>query len=117
VKLLPDAQPPRRLARDLAGAGHDAIHAFDLPLGNSTPDFDLIALATREARIMVTKDADFVASFWLRRLPPKLPLISTGNISNDELWQRFAPNLVRVESLFGTHDFVEMSRTVIAVHV
>ena len=117
MKLLPDAQPPRRLARDLAGAGHDAIHAFDLPLGNSTLDFDLIALATREARIMVTKDADFVASFWLRRLPPKLLLISTGNIPNDELWQRFAPNPVRVESLFGTHDFVEKSRTAIAVHV
>ena len=70
MKLLLDAQLPRRLARDLIGAGHDAIHVFDFTRSNSTPDSDLIALVTREARIMVTKDADFVAPFWLRRLPP-----------------------------------------------
>lgn len=117
MKLLLDAQLPRRLARDLNTAGHDVLHAFDLPAGNSTPDSDLIALATREARIMVTKDADFVASFWLRRLPPKLLLISTGNISNDALRRVIDPNLATLESLFHVHDFVELGRTQLTVHV
>jgi predicted nuclease of predicted toxin-antitoxin system len=100
----------------LIAAGHDAVHAHDLPRGNGTPDSDLIALATREARVMVTKDADFVASFWLRRLPPKLLLISTGNISNDELWRIVAPNLIALESFFRVHDFVELSRTQLTAH-
>ena len=49
VKLLLDAQLPRRLARDVIAAGHDAIHPSDLTLGNSTPDSGLVALATRDA--------------------------------------------------------------------
>ncbi len=117
MKLLVDAQLPRRLAREFSAVGHDVVHAFDLPAGHRTPDEALTALATREARIMVTKDADFVASFWLRRLPPKLLLISTGNISNDELWQLLAPNLGRIEAAFRNHDFVEINRLAITLHV
>ena len=117
MKLLVDAQLPRRLAHELTAAGHDAVHVFALPLGNRTPDDAVTTLATREARIVVTKDADFVASFWLRRLPPKLLLVSTGNISNDEIWQLFAANLAALEAAFVQHDFVELSRTAITVHV
>ncbi len=116
MKLLLDAQLPRRLAREPTTAGHETVHAFDLPLGNRTPDDELTALARREARIVVTKDADFVASFWLRRLPPKLPLVSTGNISNDALSALFAANLSAVDSAFSQHDFVELSRTALTIH-
>ncbi len=38
MKFLVDAQLPRRLVSQLRGAGHDAIHTLDLPLGNRTPD-------------------------------------------------------------------------------
>jgi len=116
VKLLLDAQPPRRLARELAATGHDTVHAFDLPSGNRTPDAELTALAVRDARMVVTKDADFVASFWLRGLPPKLLLISTGNISNDGLGAPFSANLSAIESALGKSAFVELSRTAITVH-
>lgn len=116
MKLLLDAQLPRRLARELTAAGHDVVHVFDLPLGNRTPDAVLIALAVRDARVVVTKDADFVASFLLRRLPPKLLLVSTGNIANDALSALFAANLPVIESALGKNDFVELSRTTIAVH-
>ena len=116
MKLLLDAQLPRRLARELAAIGHDTVHAFDLPLDNRTPDASLIALAVRDARIVVTKDADFVASFLLHRLPPKLLLVSTGNIANDALGALFAANLPAVESAFNQHDFVELSRTALTVH-
>ena len=116
MKLLLDAQLPRRLARELTTAGHDAIHPLDLPKGNRTPDDELTVLAVRDTRIVVSKDADFVASYWLRRLPPKLLLISTGNISNDELWTLFAANLPALETAFNEHTFVELSRTALTVH-
>ncbi|MBI4622136.1 MAG: DUF5615 family PIN-like protein [Verrucomicrobia bacterium] len=60
MKLLVDAQLPRRLAHALAAAGHDAVHVFTLPAGNRTPDDALTAVAVQETRIVVTKDADFV---------------------------------------------------------
>ena len=72
-----------RLARQLAEAGHDALHCLELPLGNRTPDDDIAALAAKEGRVVVTKDSDFVTSFLLRGEPSKLLLISTGNISNE----------------------------------
>lgn len=116
MKLLIDAQLPRRLALELNAAGHDAVHAHNLPAGNRTTDTDLTTLATRETRIIVTKDADFVASFWLRRLPPRLLLISTGNISNNELWRLLAPRLAHLEATFVRYDFVEINRRTITIH-
>jgi predicted nuclease of predicted toxin-antitoxin system len=40
MKFVVDAQLPRRLARELAEFGHDAVHTLDLPAGNHTPDGD-----------------------------------------------------------------------------
>jgi predicted nuclease of predicted toxin-antitoxin system len=117
VNLLVDAQLPRRLAHELVRAGHDTRHTLDLPLGNRTPDDEIMTLAVRESRIVVTKDRDFVVSFWLRRLPPKLLLISTGNISNDALSRLLAANLPALETAFVQYDFVELSATAITVHV
>jgi predicted nuclease of predicted toxin-antitoxin system len=116
VKLLLDAQLPRRLARELVAAGHDARHTFDLPAGNRTSDADLIELARVENRILATKDADFVASFWLSRQPRKLLLVSTGNIGNAELWALFAANLPALQAAFSSHDFIELNRTTLTIH-
>jgi predicted nuclease of predicted toxin-antitoxin system len=78
MKFLVDAQLPRRLVSRFREAGHEAIHTLDLPLGNRTADTDINELAAREGYIVVTKDADFVTSFHLRRRPHKLLLVSTG---------------------------------------
>ena len=116
MKLLIDAQLPRRLVRDFAAAGVDALHPLDLPQGNRTPDAELTALALREGRIVMTKDADFVASFWLQRRPEKLLLVSTGNIANDALWQLIAANLPQITAALTEHHFVELNRTALTIH-
>lgn len=117
MRLLVDAQLPRRLARELGQAGHDVVHVASLPQSNQTPDETIAALARSEDRIVVTKDADFVASFWLRREPPKLLLVSTGNISNEEIGAIFAANLGRLEAGFAQHAFIELGRTTLVIHV
>jgi predicted nuclease of predicted toxin-antitoxin system len=38
MKFIVDAQLPRRLALELAHAGHDAIHTLSLDRGNRTSD-------------------------------------------------------------------------------
>jgi predicted nuclease of predicted toxin-antitoxin system len=116
MNFLVDAQLPRRLALELAASGHNAVHTLDLPAANRTQDKDIVALAIRENRIVVTKDNDFVVSFHLQRLPPKLLLISTGNISNDKLSKLIASNLPALETAFSKHDFVELSATAITIH-
>ena len=116
MKFIVDAQLPLRLARDLAAAGHDVRHTLELPLGNRTPDGDIAALATKEGRVVVTKDSDFVTTFLLHGTPPKLLLISTGNISNDALSKLIAANLNTLEIAFAQHDFIELNASAITVH-
>ena len=116
MKFLIEAQLPKRLAHDLTAASHDTLHTLDFLLGNQTPDEDLAALAAKDQRILVTKDSDFVTSFHLRRVPPKLLLVSTGNIDNETLLHLFLANLVPLERAFTENNFVELSRTTLTLH-
>ena len=116
MKFVVDAQLPRRLARELAASGHDAVHTLDMPAANRTPDKDIVALAIRENRIVVTKDNDFVTSFLLQGAPSKLLLISTGNTSNDCLSKLLSSNLTALENAFRQYDFVELSNSAITIH-
>jgi len=117
MKFLVDAQLPKRLARWLIEAGHDAVHTLDLPLGNRTPDNEVIAVAMRELRVVVTKDDDFVRSFLVSSEPSALLLIATGNISNLELEKILRANMERIEAALATHRFVELQRDALVVHV
>ena len=60
MKFIVDAQLPRRLALELIASGHDAVHTLDFPAGNRTQNKDIMAMAVRENRIVMTKDSDFV---------------------------------------------------------
>jgi len=82
MNVLIDAQLPRRMAAWLTAAGCDAVHTLDLPDGNRTTDREILDVADREQRFVVTRDADFVDRHILHGRPARLLLISTGNISN-----------------------------------
>jgi predicted nuclease of predicted toxin-antitoxin system len=116
MNFIVDAQLPRRLARQFAAAGHDAVHTLQLSLANRTPDDDITALAVREQRVVVTKDEDFVVAFWLKGPPPKLLLVSTGNISNDALEHTVAANLTRLIDSLSAHSFVELTPSTVIIH-
>ena len=91
MRFLVDAQLPRRMVAWLNNAGCDAVHTLDLPDRNRSTDDQIIEFAEQEQRIVVSKDADFVSSHLLSARPPKLLLVSTGNISNQELEQMMVP--------------------------
>ena len=110
MKFLVDAQLPRSLCRMLSGGGHDAVHTFELPLGNRTPDATICEIALQEARIVVTKDADFVNMFLLHGIPEKLLLVAIGNISNAELEAILSRELAAIVSAFATHHFIALDR-------
>lgn len=117
MKFLVDAHLPRRLADRLQEAGFDTVHTRDLPLANRTPDAIINETSIREKRIVITKDADFVTSFILYRQPYKLLLVSTGNITNRELEALFLRNLKQIVDAFTLHDFVEIDRKMLIIHM
>lgn len=116
MKFLVDAQLPRRLVVRLRELGHDAIHTLDLQRGNHTTNNEINELSVLEARVVITKDSDFVDSLLVRGEPWKLLWITTGNIRNDTLEELFLANLDRIVDAFGTHDYVELSKTALIVH-
>lgn len=116
MKFLIDAQLPRRLARWLSERGHDVHHTEELSGRNRTPDSALLAHADNETRVLITKDADFQLSFELGKGPPKLLLVTTGNIHNDELLALFARHESQLLQVLDRYSFVEISRTALIVH-
>ena len=116
MKFLIDAQLPRRLAHFLSSGQHHALHTLDLPGGNATSDAELANICAREQRVLVTKDLDFADSFLLKREPPLLLLISTGNISNRDLEALFRARLSDIVTAFASSSFVELERDSIVIH-
>jgi len=117
MNFLVDAQLPRRLAYRLRDADHDAVHTLDLPNGNRSTDAELCEISAREQRIVITKDADFVSSFLLAHKPYKLLLISVGNIQNADLEMLFVRQIPAIAAAFAAHDYVELNRAALIVHV
>ncbi len=115
MNFLVDAQLPRRMTAWLAAAGCDAIHTLDLPDANLTTDEQVNDVADREQRVVITKDADFVDSHILQGRPPKLLLISTGNISNRDLETLLVPLIPDMVREFGSHSFLEFGRIGIVI--
>jgi len=117
MKFLIDAQLPRRLAAELKQAGFEATHTLELPDGNRTTDQGLIELSIANQLVLVTKDSDFVQSFLLKRQPWKLLLVSTGNISNDELMKLFQMNIGQIARSLTAFDFIELNRSNLICHL
>lgn len=82
MKYLVDAQLPVLLAEILRQKGFDVIHTNDLPDKDETSDATIRHVAVEQNRIVITKDADFQDSYLLFRQPPRLLLLTTGNIKN-----------------------------------
>lgn len=117
LRFLVDAQLPKRLADFLAfHTGCDCLHTLDLPAANHTQDGHITRLSMAEKRVVVTKDADFVNSFLLHGQPYKLLLVSTGNISTNELLDLFRQFLPQLTKLLGHHLYLELSRTLLVTH-
>lgn len=116
MRFLIDAQLPRRLARRLSAAGHEALHTLDLPRGNRTTDREINELADREIRVVVTKDDDFVTTRLVSGRPRRLVLVSVGNTSNDDLERHLFGHLEAIVTSLAQPGFVELTTTALVIH-
>jgi predicted nuclease of predicted toxin-antitoxin system len=60
VKFLVDENLSPRLAELLIKSGHDAVHVRDLDAAGA-PDTDIVSLAVRDERVIISADTDFGA--------------------------------------------------------
>ncbi len=116
MRFLVDAQLPYSLKIFLSGVGHDVIHTDDLEDRERTSDNEIREVSEDQNRIVITKDSDFVDSFYVQGIPKKLLLISTGNIKNSLLFSLFTNNIDKIIILFETNDLVEMDNEDIIAH-
>jgi len=116
MKFLIDAQLPGSLANFLSQYGHEVLHTLDLPDKNKTTDKQIIEVSVKENYIVVTKDDDFLETFFLKQQPSKLILVRTGNISNEDLLKVFTIHIKKIESIISENSLIEIFRDEIIIH-
>lgn len=84
MRLLIDENYPLDGARALAQAGHDVLRMADV--APSASDREVLALARRESRVLVTFDSDFGDLIFLHGepAPPGVVLLRLHPISLDD---------------------------------
>lgn len=116
MKILLDAHLSYKLANQLKKYNIDIIHTDDLPEKERTTDAYIKHIADLEDRIVVTKDSDFLDSYYIKKSPKKLLLVTTGNLSNKELSEIFEKNIINILEEFKTANFIELNNIEIIVH-
>lgn len=116
MKFLVDAQLPKFLSDFLNNKSYDSVHTFDLPDKNESNDIHLIKTSVKQKRIIITKDNDFLESYIVNSLPPKLIIVKTGNIRNKELFNIFEKNIQTIIDLISKNNLLEISKTEIIEH-
>lgn len=108
-KFIVDTQLPPKLAKALSAKGFQAVHTTYYPEGQNLKDYRIREIASKENRIVVTKDTDFFDYYMLKGAPPKVLLLEVGNIDNKILLLFFEKNLEAIVSLFDTSGLVVCS--------
>ena len=116
MKYLIDAQLPKRLCILMQDMGYNSTHTLDLLDKNRTKDRDINTLSCNERRVVISKDSDFVDSVLISEKPYKLLHVSIGNISNNELLIIFQNNINKMDEVFETHRFIELTPETIIIH-
>jgi predicted nuclease of predicted toxin-antitoxin system len=116
MKFIVDAQLPHGLKTFLVSLNHDAIHTDDLPLKAKTSDSAINDISKTQERIVIPKDTDFLDSYYVKNIPSRLLLITTGNIVNKELYTLFTKNITAIIEAFNNHTLVELDNSDLIIH-
>lgn len=116
MKFIIDAQLPYILSKQIQLKGFDSIHTDDLPLMERTSDDEIRAISIKENRIVITKDSDFIDTYYVKGIPKKLLIITTGNIQNKELFGIIDKNWDDLIKLLEEYSLVELNNYDIIGH-
>jgi len=100
LRFIVDTQLPPSLSDFFRKKDFDATHVVDYPLGALTTDDEIISIAIKENRIVISKDFDFFDYYLLKNYPPAIMLLQLGNIKNRELFVFMENHLETICELF-----------------
>ncbi len=100
LRFIVDTQLPPSLAEYLRRREFDATHVVDYPSGSLTSDAEIISIAVKEERIIISKDIDFFDYFLLKGYPPSVILLQLGNIKNSDLFEFLGKQIETIIILF-----------------
>ncbi|MFY7911498.1 MAG: DUF5615 family PIN-like protein [Emticicia sp.] len=113
MKFLCDVHISYKVCKFLEQYGHQAIHVNNILDKWFTEDSAICDYADQNDCIVITKDEDFRASFFIKKKPKKLVRIILGNISNKTLTETLLYCLPTIETLNkNEYFFVEVGEEI-----
>ncbi|HEX3882522.1 MAG TPA: DUF5615 family PIN-like protein [Stellaceae bacterium] len=110
MKFLIDMPLSQSLAEWLGKRGHDAVHAISLGLGRAS-DAEIISIAAREGRTIVTADLDYPRLLALAGATgPGLVLFRAGDWGEAELIARMSDVIDSVDDADIAHSILVVDR-------
>jgi predicted nuclease of predicted toxin-antitoxin system len=106
MKFLCDVHRPIKLVKLINENGFLCVHINTILDKWFTKDEIISNYADQNDFILITKDADFRNSYFLKKSPKKLVKINLGNISNTELLKIIDENLIKIEKLNEFSNFI-----------
>lgn len=85
MRFLCDVHISHKVVAHIKQLGHYAEHVNDILNSSETKDADICRYADEHDLIVVTEDADFRDSYFIKNTPKKLIKVNLGNIPNQEL--------------------------------
>ena len=106
MKFLCDVHISIKLVKFLISKNHDCIHVNTIFRKMAYQRYVIANYADQNGLILITKDADFRDSHYLKNTPNKLVKINLGNISNADLLLIIENNLSKIEKLNSNDSFI-----------
>lgn len=104
MQVLCDVHISYKIVRFFEQNGIKAIHVNTILQSWHTPDKDICSYADQHDLVVVTKDADFQASHFLKKTPKKLLKVALGNLSTRQTINILAAHLPLLRSSFAQKD-------------
>lgn len=100
MKVICDVHISFKVVRFFESKGIEATHVNDILQGDTSSDISIANFADLHECVVVSKDADFQDSYFLRKIPQRLLKINLGNISTKSLIELLDKNLPMMQLHF-----------------
>ena len=85
MHFICDVHISYKVRTHLVKLGYHASHINKILQGDITDDLIIADYCFNNGCVLITKDFDFVDSYFLNKIPPKIIKINLGNVSTEEL--------------------------------
>lgn len=103
MKFLVDNQLPTSLARYLRNRGHDCQHVLEIGLASAS-DLEICRYADQEARVIISKDEDFLYLAGRPESTTRILWVRLGNCRTAVLLEAFERFWPLIESSLNAGD-------------